>query len=465
MVKSASAYVSGEMHDTAELGPLEGILFGQSKNAFHRKNRKRLFRTWGSLTAMLPKGGNVLWGNASHAPEDVEWEMEVGVVQGWEEGGKEGEGEKTCLPHLESETGTFRKDEASLHRAKEESGGMPAHRDHEEAPRAAGAKGGETCVTADEKRRQPVRHGHIFGFTPPVPLSAGSISASAMAVAAASAPPSASLACEGEEAVEDHVRRTAEANSSRDGTSARKPEGGSLQETAFANSSSTPASGADRTRHPPPPLQNWTMDEVIRYLQTDPEDAHLRRRMAEDYDFGPPVKDFKKQKHVKDDPKYWTNPLAVQLPQAPSMRVLCFYGVGKATERAYIYRADDNGKPDVMDISVNDARRNISGGVVMAEGDGTVTLMSLGFHCARLWREKTHNPSKIGVTTRELWHTTGGLLSMRGDGGSADHVDVMGNTKMAADLLKVVSGQDQEEVFGDDIFYSRIREIAQNVEL
>jgi phospholipid:diacylglycerol acyltransferase len=147
------------------------------------------------------------------------------------------------------------------------------------------------------------------------------------------------------------------------------------------------------------------------------------------------------------------------------MRVLCFYGVGKATERAYIYRADDNGKPDVMDISVNDARRNISGGVVMAEGDGTVTLMSLGFHCARLWREKTHNPSKIGVTTRELWHTTGGLLSMRGDGGSADHVDVMGNTKMAADLLKVVSGQDQEEVFGDDIFYSRIREIAQNVEL
>lgn len=45
MIKSAASYVSGEMHDTAELGPLEGILFGKENNAFYRLNRRRLFRT------------------------------------------------------------------------------------------------------------------------------------------------------------------------------------------------------------------------------------------------------------------------------------------------------------------------------------------------------------------------------------------------------------------------------------
>jgi hypothetical protein len=76
-----------------------------------------------------------------------------------------------------------------------------------------------------------------------------------------------------------------------------------------------------------------------------------------------------------------------------------------------------------------------------------------------------HNPAGIGVTTKELWHTTAGLLSMRGDGGSADHVDIMGNTKMAADLLKVVSGMDEEEVYGQDVYFSRIREISEKVPL
>ena len=90
------------------------------------------------------------------------------------------------------------------------------------------------------------------------------------------------------------------------------------------------------------------------------------------------------------------------------MRIVCFYGVGKATERVYVYKGDTEGRPYVMVICVSDARRNASGGVVKAEGDGTVTLMSLGFHCARLCREKVRNPAGIGVTTNELLHTTGG---------------------------------------------------------
>ncbi len=45
MIKAATSYVSGEMHDTAELGPLEGILFGKENSAFYRLNRRKLFRT------------------------------------------------------------------------------------------------------------------------------------------------------------------------------------------------------------------------------------------------------------------------------------------------------------------------------------------------------------------------------------------------------------------------------------
>lgn len=46
VIKSATSYISGEMHDTAELGPLEGVLFGTSESAaLYRLNRRRLFRT------------------------------------------------------------------------------------------------------------------------------------------------------------------------------------------------------------------------------------------------------------------------------------------------------------------------------------------------------------------------------------------------------------------------------------
>jgi len=458
---------------TAELGPLEGILFGKRESAFHRTNRKRLFRSWGSLTAMLPKGGNDLWGNLTHAPEDVEWEVD-------EVGGGEGGGDATveqegCLPYLESETGTFVKDGIEgEERGREGEGDWNLVAAKSAVGAAAGAaadaitrKGGEeACVTPAEVRRQPVHHGQTFGFTPPTPLAAAA-AAIAPAVPPSTPPPSKSASGSVDE---DHqIATTAEAAASSAAASAAATKLERDEEAAAAVAASVPpwnkTTEGGMEGGPGQGRANWTMEDVIHYLSTDPEDAFLRRRMTEDYSFGPPVKDFRKERHVKEDRKYWTNPLTVQLPQAPSMRIVCFYGVGKATERAYIYRGDREGRPDVIDISVSDARRNISGGVVKAEGDGTVTLVSLGFHCARLWREKVHNPAGIGVTTKELWHTTAGLLSMRGDGGSADHVDIMGNTKMAADLLKVVSGMDEEEVYGQDVYFSRIREISEKVPL
>eukprot|EP00624_Nannochloropsis_granulata_P000856 evm.model.NODE_13683_length_3710_cov_32.593800.1 len=425
---------------------------------------------------MLPKGGNQLWGNLTHAPEDFEWDMEVEGV-----GGMEGGVEETCLPHLESETGTFGPEEIEGRKSEGDEGWNPAAtaaaataKPAKGAGAAVGAdgitggegkrreRGEEACITPGEARRHPVHHGQVLEFTPPTTLSAD-------AADAAAAPRSSENTSDGVKRGHPMATTTQAAAASGAAGAAAATQLEKDDTASAAVAASLPPSNRTHKKGkgdgPGQARVNWTMDDVIHYLSTDAEDPCLRKRMTEDYYFGPPVRDFRKEKHVKDDRKYWTNPLTVQLPMAPSMRIVCFYGVGKATERAYIYKGDTEGRPDVIDISVSDARRNISGGVVKAEGDGTVTLMSLGFHCARLWREKVHNPAGIGVTTKELWHTTGGLLSMRGDGGSADHVDIMGNTKMAADLLRVVSGQDEEEVYGQDVYFSRIREISDKVPL
>lgn len=39
-------------------------------------------------------------------------------------------------------------------------------------------------------------------------------------------------------------------------------------------------------------------------------------------------------------PKKWMNPLETRLPYAPNLKIYCFYGMGKPTERAYYYREE-----------------------------------------------------------------------------------------------------------------------------
>jgi hypothetical protein len=39
---------------------------------FSRKERQMLFRSWGGGASMWIKGGNAVWGNATHAPDDGE---------------------------------------------------------------------------------------------------------------------------------------------------------------------------------------------------------------------------------------------------------------------------------------------------------------------------------------------------------------------------------------------------------
>jgi len=57
VVKASSALMSGEMSDTVFMGGIGNVI----EHFIPRKARKDLWSSWGSLWAMLPKGGDALW--------------------------------------------------------------------------------------------------------------------------------------------------------------------------------------------------------------------------------------------------------------------------------------------------------------------------------------------------------------------------------------------------------------------
>lgn len=62
--KATSMIISGEMRDTAQMGRLESFLL---EMLMSKRERLSLFRTWVGGFAMLPKGGNLFWGDGETA--------------------------------------------------------------------------------------------------------------------------------------------------------------------------------------------------------------------------------------------------------------------------------------------------------------------------------------------------------------------------------------------------------------
>ncbi|EPY54035.1 phospholipid-diacylglycerol acyltransferase Plh1 [Schizosaccharomyces cryophilus OY26] len=140
-------------------------------------------------------------------------------------------------------------------------------------------------------------------------------------------------------------------------------------------------------------------------------------------------------------PAKWINPLETSLPYAPDMKIFCFHGVGKPTERGYFYSQNDEGHP-VIDSSVNDGTK-IESGIVMDDGDGTLPLMALGFVCNKAWRTERFNPANISVVNYELRHDPA-AFDLRGGPRSAEHVDILGHPELNEMVLKIVSGHGDE---------------------
>lgn len=93
-----------------------------------------------------------------------------------------------------------------------------------------------------------------------------------------------------------------------------------------------------------------------------------------------------------DHHKYWTNPLETILPNAPNTKIYCFYGIGKLTERAYYYKANEeycDSIPAIIDGKINEASIGVRFGIKLIDGDGTVPLLSLGLMCSKAWKMAT----------------------------------------------------------------------------
>ena len=260
----------------------------------------------------------------------------------------------------------------------------------------------------------------------------------------------------------------------------------------------------------------------------------------------------------QEDTRRWTNVLESALPRAPSLKFYCFYGYGKMTERSYFYTSVDKAGSGVnededtgsgggesgggsgggssdggnsaggdgdenawrpirwrMDTSIHDPPRNLHSGVQDVLGDGTVPLLSLGYMCRNGWRHdgggesastpssssspspspsspsakspsvlsssespppppplrgpqgpfygEQLNPARIPIVTREYAHEPVPMVQdIRGGPRSADHVDILGNAAMTTDILLIVSGEADNEPLTDTIV-SNIDEISARI--
>jgi phospholipid:diacylglycerol acyltransferase len=80
------------------------------------------------------------------------------------------------------------------------------------------------------------------------------------------------------------------------------------------------------------------MDEALPYLWNNTEDWYSNA-VKSSYSHG--VAHTKREvEENQRNPNKWINPLETRLPYAPDMKIYCFYGVGKDTERAYYYREE-----------------------------------------------------------------------------------------------------------------------------
>lgn len=208
--------------------------------------------------------------------------------------------------------------------------------------------------------------------------------------------------------------------------------------------------------------QNLTVGDTLLYLFSH-TDTWYRDAILSNYSHGV-ANTIAEVEANEQDPVKWINPLETRLPLAPSLKIYCFYGIGKDTERAYFYRTDIDPltKTNVTIDTAHTAQEPIAAdhGVVMGEGDGTVNLMSTGYMCARGWRDiKRYNPAGVKVTTCEMPHEPD-RFNPRGGPNTGDHVDILGRSGLNDLILRVAGGKGS---LIEENIQSNIREYAVKV--
>ncbi|MCJ1428074.1 hypothetical protein MMC29_005982 [Sticta canariensis] len=203
---------------------------------------------------------------------------------------------------------------------------------------------------------------------------------------------------------------------------------------------------------------NLTVEESIEYL-LEHSDTWYRDQVLDNYSNGVAHTTAEVEDNERD-PRKWMNPLESRLPLAPHLRIYCFYGIGKSTERSYFYREDQDPTSKVnVTIDTSLMMGEVDHGVIPGEGDGTVPLISNGYMCAKGWRIKRYNPAGAKVKVYEMPHEPD-RFSPRGGPNTGDHVDILGRSSLNDLILRVAGGR------GDQIeenYESNIREYADKV--
>ncbi|KAI5283062.1 hypothetical protein KEM54_002452, partial [Ascosphaera aggregata] len=209
--------------------------------------------------------------------------------------------------------------------------------------------------------------------------------------------------------------------------------------------------------------RNMTSEESEAFLLNNSE-SWYRQQLLSSYSNG--VAHTSRQvEENENDPRKWLNPLECRLPYAPDLKIYCFYGVGKPTERAYFYRDEATSEAErpsiAIDTSVTTEDGHVDHGVVMSEGDGTVNLLSLGYMGAKGWRMKRYNPAGVKITVYEMPHEPD-RFSPRGGPNTGDHVDILGRSSLNDLILRIAAGQGH---LIEENYVSRIKEIADRVKI
>ncbi|CAI4050377.1 phospholipid:diacylglycerol acyltransferase SKDI_14G3280 [Saccharomyces kudriavzevii IFO 1802] len=178
--------------------------------------------------------------------------------------------------------------------------------------------------------------------------------------------------------------------------------------------------------------KNLTMKDAINMtLAISPK--WLQKRVHEQYTFGY----SKTENELRDNElyhRYWSNPMEVPLPEAPHMKIYCIYGVNNPTERAYVYKEENDSSALNLTIDYESKQP-----VFLTEGDGTVPLVAHSM-CHK-WAQgaSPYNPAGINVTIVEMKHQPD-RFDIRGGARSAEHVDILGSAELNDYILKIASG-------------------------
>lgn len=221
------------------------------------------------------------------------------------------------------------------------------------------------------------------------------------------------------------------------------------------------------------PPSNLTIEEALQYLFTTSEDWYSD---AVQHAYSHGIAPTKAQVEANENiPRTWLNPLEARLPLAPNLKIFCFYGIGKPTERGYFYKHSSNPSHPNINLTIDTGYTSsppsnssaaasdiptVDHGVIFGEGDGTVNLLSTGYMCTHGWRKiRRYNPANVSIKTYEMPHEPD-RFSPRGGPNTGDHVDILGRSSLNELILRIVGAEGAKV---EESVVSRIGEISERV--